>query len=184
MYGGAGSRVRGLLETDLGHAVMLFATRRSQTVQIERHARQTQDRRWYAAAGTLATMPKLTYVCVLTRRMERLAAFYEAVLDTKPPRSRPGYIEFDTRPGIFSLWSLDDFERTIGSTLTDAFKQGRVMLEFDVDDVDAEYTRLRNLPDQALEFVMAPKDLPWGNRSFYFRDPDGNVIDFFTPIRH
>jgi catechol 2,3-dioxygenase-like lactoylglutathione lyase family enzyme len=32
------------------------------------------------------------------------------------------------------------------------------------------------------EFVMPPTTLPWGNRSIYFRDPDGNLIDFFTPV--
>jgi hypothetical protein len=23
--------------------------------------------------------------------------------------------------------------------------------------------------------------MPWGNRSLLFRDPDGNLINFFTP---
>ena len=57
------------------------------------------------------------------------------------------------------------------------------MLEFEVADVDAEYVRPRSLAPLAIEFVMPPRDLPWGNRSSYFRDPDGNLIDFFSPIR-
>ncbi len=24
--------------------------------------------------------------------------------------------------------------------------------------------------------------MPWGNRSLLFRDPDGNLINFFTPV--
>jgi hypothetical protein len=24
--------------------------------------------------------------------------------------------------------------------------------------------------------------MPWGNRSLLFRDPDGNLVNFFTPI--
>ena len=54
------------------------------------------------------------------------------------------------------------------------------MLEFEVQDVNAEYTRLRELKDLTIEFVMSPRDLPWGNRSIYFRDPDGNLINFFS----
>jgi catechol 2,3-dioxygenase-like lactoylglutathione lyase family enzyme len=23
----------------------------------------------------------------------------------------------------------------------------------------------------------------WGTRSFYFRDPDGNLIDFYAPVK-
>ena len=24
--------------------------------------------------------------------------------------------------------------------------------------------------------------MPWGNRSFLFRDPDGNLVNLFTPV--
>jgi hypothetical protein len=24
--------------------------------------------------------------------------------------------------------------------------------------------------------------VPWGNRSLLFRDPDGNLVNFFTPV--
>jgi catechol 2,3-dioxygenase-like lactoylglutathione lyase family enzyme len=33
------------------------------------------------------------------------------------------------------------------------------------------------------EFVQEPTNQPWGNRSMLFRDPDGNLINFFAPIR-
>ena len=127
-------------------------------------------------------MTKLTYACVLTRHIERVGAFYPQILQLEP-RGRPGYLEFETQPGIFSLWSLDDYARTIGATLTEGMAQsGRIMLEFEVQDVDAEYTRLRELADLRIEFVMPPRDLPWGNRSIYFRDPDGNLINVFSRI--
>ena len=30
---------------------------------------------------------------------------------------------------------------------------------------------------------QGPTDQPWGSRSMLFRDPDGNLINFFSPIR-
>jgi hypothetical protein len=30
--------------------------------------------------------------------------------------------------------------------------------------------------------VQEPTTMPWGNRSLLFRDPDGTLINFFTPI--
>jgi len=30
-------------------------------------------------------------------------------------------------------------------------------------------------------FVAEPARLPWGNRSLLLRDPDGNLVSFFTP---
>jgi hypothetical protein len=33
-----------------------------------------------------------------------------------------------------------------------------------------------------LSLVQEPTTMPWGNRSLLFRDPDGNLVNFFTPI--
>ncbi len=30
--------------------------------------------------------------------------------------------------------------------------------------------------------TQVPTTMPWGNRSLLFRDPDGNLINFFTPV--
>jgi uncharacterized glyoxalase superfamily protein PhnB len=53
------------------------------------------------------------------------------------------------------------------------------IIEFRVDDVDKEYQRLKRVIS---EFVQEPITQPWGNRSLMFRDPDGNLINFFTPV--
>jgi uncharacterized glyoxalase superfamily protein PhnB len=53
------------------------------------------------------------------------------------------------------------------------------IIEFLVDDVDTEYEQIRQI---TTEFVNAPTTMPWGNRSLLFRDPDGNLVNFFTPV--
>ncbi|WP_396327833.1 VOC family protein [Jatrophihabitans lederbergiae] len=45
--------------------------------------------------------------------------------------------------------------------------------------VDREYERLTPLVDQ---WVQKPTTMPWGNRSIMFRDPDGNLVNLFTPV--
>jgi len=53
------------------------------------------------------------------------------------------------------------------------------IIEFIVDDVDAEWERLRgHIPDAVTE----PTTMPWGNRALLFRDPDGNLVNLFTPV--
>ena len=54
-----------------------------------------------------------------------------------------------------------------------------VILEFRVDDVEAEYARLKPLVDN---WVQEPTMMPWGNRSMLFRDPDGNLLNLFEPV--
>jgi catechol 2,3-dioxygenase-like lactoylglutathione lyase family enzyme len=53
------------------------------------------------------------------------------------------------------------------------------IIEFRVDDVDREFSKLKGVID---EFVQEPTTQPWGNRSLLFRDPDENLINFFTPV--
>ena len=55
-----------------------------------------------------------------------------------------------------------------------------VILDFLVDDVDAEYPRIAAL---GVEWVMPPTTQPWGNRSMIFRDPAGNLVNVFSPAR-
>jgi len=51
-------------------------------------------------------------------------------------------------------------------------------MDFLVDDVDALYPTLQGIVD---DFVNQPTTMPWGNRSLLFRDPDGNLVNVFSP---
>ncbi len=53
------------------------------------------------------------------------------------------------------------------------------MIEFQVEDVDAEYQRLTPLVD---DWVQEPTTMPWGNRFILFRDPDDNLVNLYTPL--
>jgi uncharacterized glyoxalase superfamily protein PhnB len=55
-----------------------------------------------------------------------------------------------------------------------------LVLDFEVEDVDAHYARLK---DSISAWVLTPTDMPWGNRSMLFRDPDGNLTNFFSQPR-
>jgi len=40
----------------------------------------------------------------------------------------------------------------------------------------------QNLAGPVEGFVTEPTTMPRGNRSLLFRDPDGNLVNFFTPV--
>jgi predicted enzyme related to lactoylglutathione lyase len=54
-----------------------------------------------------------------------------------------------------------------------------VIIEFKVDDVDSEHERLKPIVS---DWVQQPTTTPWGNRCILFRDPDGNLVNYFTPV--
>ena len=121
---------------------------------------------------------KLVHPRLVTQDVQGLARFYEQVL------------------GIAAIGSEDYVElRGLGAALAisskrsvDLFNAGAaepranrsVILDFEVSNVDKERSRLQELVG---EFVLEPTDQPWGNRSMLFRDPEGNLINFFTPMQ-
>jgi predicted enzyme related to lactoylglutathione lyase len=103
---------------------------------------------------------------------------------------------FEKATGVTAKWSTDDFAEivtssftlAIGSTQTLAFfgegvaqaaANKSVIIEFLVENVDNVYEKIK---DFTHDIVQKPTTMPWGNRSLLFRDPDGNLINFFTPV--
>ena len=67
----------------------------------------------------------------------------------------------------------------LGVDAAEARANRSVILDLLVDDVDETHKTLRDVIEV---FVNEPTDMPWGNRSLLARDPDGNLINFFTPV--
>jgi catechol 2,3-dioxygenase-like lactoylglutathione lyase family enzyme len=123
--------------------------------------------------------PKLVNTCLITNDVNRLVEFYEPILALKAKRTGEDYAEFPTGVGVLAVFSEDAQEKYIPGS-AEAAKNKSVVLQFRVGDVDQEYRRLQGL---VKTWVKPPTTQPWGTRSIYFRDPDGNLVDFYAPIR-
>lgn len=122
-------------------------------------------------------LPTLANTCLITNNMKRLVGFYEPILALKAKWSGEDYAEFRTNIGVLAVYAAEAQEKYIPGS-AQAAKNTSVILEFSVVDVDLEYKRLQSLVEV---WVKAPSTQPWGTRSIYFRDPDGNLVDFYTP---
>jgi uncharacterized glyoxalase superfamily protein PhnB len=123
--------------------------------------------------------PRLTNACVVTHNVKQLVEFYEPILEIKATISGETYAGFPTGAGVLAIFSAEAQEEYIPGS-TEAAKNKSVILEFRVADVDEEYRRLQSL---VKIWVKPPTTQPWGTRSIYFRDPDGNLVNFFTPVQ-
>lgn len=123
--------------------------------------------------------PVLINTCLISKDTKTLAAFYAQILKTEPQFNSGIYVEFRTGAGVLAIFDAAAQEKYIpGSATADANRS--VVLEFRVDDLDTEYARLKGV---VKTWVKGPTTQPWGTRSIYFRDPDGNLVDFFAVAR-
>jgi catechol 2,3-dioxygenase-like lactoylglutathione lyase family enzyme len=121
--------------------------------------------------------PSLTNTCLITGNVKRLIDFYEQVLALKAKTPSSDYAEFVTGVGVLAIFSAKAQEDYIPGSAEAAMNKSMI-LEFRVSDVDAEYRRLHGL---VKTWVKPPTTQPWGTRSVYFRDPDGNLVNFYSP---
>ena len=123
-----------------------------------------------------ASAPKLMHTCLITNNVNQLIQFYEPVLALKAQKSGEDYAEFRTDVGVLAIFSAAAQEKYIPSSAISSANKSMI-LEFQVTDVDKEYSRLQSL---VKIWVKPPTTQPWGTRSTYFRDPDGNLVDFYA----
>ncbi|MET1173433.1 VOC family protein [Paenibacillus amylolyticus] len=117
-------------------------------------------------------------VRIITDDVDRLAEFYEKITDVSAERPAPVFAEL-VMPSCTLAIGHSQTVQLFGAGSAVAANNRTVIIEFHVHDVDAEYERLKPFVD---EWVKEPTTMPWGNRAVLFRDPDGNLVNLFTPV--
>ena len=118
-------------------------------------------------------------VRIVTADVDRLVRFYEQVTGIAVARLDPDYAELRTAGGVVAISAQRKVDARSPGAATPAANRSAI-LDFRVADVDRERARLDGVVG---EIVLEPSNQPWGNRALMFRDPDGNLINFFHPIR-
>jgi catechol 2,3-dioxygenase-like lactoylglutathione lyase family enzyme len=120
----------------------------------------------------------LVSIRIITDNLERLVSFYEGISGLPATRYTPDFAELPTPTCTIAIGSARTM-KLFGENIAEPARNRSAIIEFLVQDVDREFERLRSIVD---EFVQEPTTMPWGNRSLLFRDPDGNLINYFTPV--
>jgi len=143
-----------------------------------------------AAASAVPPAPvqglKLDNVRLLVTKFDETYAFYKDTLGLRPTWGKPGdnYASFALPGGEqIALFRKALMAEALGTAARPSTRgeQDTAALIFSVDDVDAACAALRG---RGVTFVGEPKDQEtWGIRAAQFRDPDGNVIELFSPLK-
>jgi len=116
---------------------------------------------------------------IITADIKRLARFYEQITGISVTMYTEDFGELTTPACTLAIGSTRTLQ-LFGGDVARPADNHTAIIEFRVSDVDAEYRKLVDVIGASL--VQEPTTMPWGNRSLLFRDPDGNLVNFFTPV--
>jgi predicted enzyme related to lactoylglutathione lyase len=115
---------------------------------------------------------------LVTGDVAGLAGFYAGLVGVNVPLNEY-YVEVPAGPASvgfskrrFTEYCPDRVARA-GATRP----PGEMILDFEVNDADAEYRRIEAL---GVDWVLRPATQPWGSRSMVFNDPEGNLVNVFS----
>ncbi|MBP2650792.1 MAG: Glyoxalase-like domain containing protein [Firmicutes bacterium] len=112
---------------------------------------------------------------ISTEKMQQSKEFYCQYFGFKLAYESDWYIELVSReqPDVGISFTLP--QREVG----EFFNGTGIIVSFEVNDVDAEYSRLKAA---GLEIFQELQDKPWGERSFVVNDPTGIHVYIYKSI--
>jgi catechol 2,3-dioxygenase-like lactoylglutathione lyase family enzyme len=122
----------------------------------------------------------LLSIRIITADVKQLVEFYRHVTKLEVIQYTEDFAELKTGKATLAIGSTRTLQLFGGDDVAKAAQNHSAIIEFKVPDVDAEYDTLSRFLGDKL--VQKPTTMPWGNRSLLFRDPDGNLVNFFTPV--
>lgn len=121
---------------------------------------------------------KLTSLRIITKDIKQSVQFYEMAIGLTAQWFTEDFAELSTDSITLAIGSTRTM-KMFSENMTESTGSKSSIIEFLVANVDDEYERIKNMTDN---IIQTPTTMPWGNRSLLFCDPDGNLINFFTPV--
>ena len=110
--------------------------------------------------------------------METMVKFYRDIIGLKTNWNGEENAELEAGKCCLIMYSRNDFEKMVSKTFNyPKGLNGTMEIAFNLDkyeDVDIEYKRLIGL---GIESVFSPTTMPWGQRTCYLSDPEGNLLE-------
>jgi len=129
---------------------------------------------------------KFSNVRLLVKDYKRCFKFYTEQLGLEPVWGDENgcYASFKVAEGIegFAIFVSDYMASSVGNeekTQPIGYRE-KSLVAFEVENVDDTY---RAFLEKGIDFINVPTDMPdWGMRVVHLRDPEDNLIEFFTPL--
>jgi len=116
-------------------------------------------------------------VCFITDDVSRLVSFYERLFGTKATGDH-NHAELSACGVKVAFFTRSGMESLAPGSMSGA-GNGAITLNFEVSDIESEYRRVCQMGAQIIKPLQTH---PWGAKSFWFRDPDRNILSFYQMV--
>lgn len=131
--------------------------------------------------GEIIMKPEINLITIWTDDVDNMKSFYNQVLGFEIKNDLGDYVEFESNGVRFAICKrsvmygyCDEYKiKTVGQCFELAFQCENS------EDVDKSFNQL--IAKGALS-IHEPQNMPWGQRTALFADPDGNIHEIFAEL--
>jgi lactoylglutathione lyase len=126
---------------------------------------------------------KLDLLGLITHNFAAMRDFYRDVLVFEILLEMEHYVEFKNEGIRFAISTSEVMHKATGEESYLKPTSGHALeLAFKVDGTKALDEAYNAVIDKGAKAIKAPADMPWGQRTSFFADPDGNIHEIFTDL--
>jgi predicted enzyme related to lactoylglutathione lyase len=133
------------------------------------------------STATDTNIVKLASIRIIAEDMEPLVRFYEILTGAVAQWLTNDFVELVTPSATVAI-SHSSRVSFLGDGSPRAAANNTTIYEFLVEDVEALLMKLQAELGDDLTIAQGLTMMPWGNMSLLIRDPDGALINLYTPV--
>ena len=127
--------------------------------------------------------PRINMIGIITLQLEVMKAFYQDVLGFSVMMETDNFVEFENEGVRFALSTGHVMAEATGDASYLNQSTGHTLeLAFTVDRPDKVNSMYTTIVANGATPIKSPANMPWGQRTAFFADPDGNIHEIFAAL--
>lgn len=111
------------------------------------------------------------WIILITENYDAMRSYYTKLFPIERDIPTEQFTQFKSDNCFVAIYGKQFVEKLLDQSVTG--KPGSTIYSFkESTDIDADYQHLKA---KGVQFMSTPKTQPWGQRTAYFTDPDGNI---------
>lgn len=127
--------------------------------------------------------PKIALITITTDDVPALSNFYREVLGFQVKHDSGEYVEFQNEGVRFAICARSALKAATGHPSYQKSKRGQSFeLAFPLETPEAVDSTYAGIVARGATPIKPPANMPWGQRTAFFADPDGNIHELFADL--